>query len=235
MGTTSTRRQPAYYDLEDRDDLYETRMPSSALRYRPYDTMEDVSIPRPVTTTNIAIQRRRASASANIPARHTSGVASRAVKPTRTVDVHTQSLKQPRNHSKRFYTTVIVGMFVTVALLAGLTALVSWWQGVQTDMTYGYPRTFQMDAVVGHNDSAANPTHFVLINLHGHVQIIEIQGGDAANTHVYTGPTLYGADKDRIPVTGKIVDQQGQLNLLVQVGGQNFLYVNNGKTFQLRP
>ena len=229
MGTTSTRRQPAYYDVEDRDDLYETRMPSSARRYRPYETMEDVSIPRPVTTTSI--QRRRASASA----RPTSGVASTAVKPARTVDVHTQSLKQHQNHSKRFYSTVIIGMFVTVALLVGLTALVSWWQGVQTDMTYGNPRTFQMDAVVGHNDSVANPTHFVLINLHGHVQIIEIQGGDAAKTHIYTGPTLYGADQDRIPVTGEIVNQQGKLNLLVHVDGKDFLYVNNGKTFQLRP
>ena len=44
----------------------------------------------------------------------------------------------------------------------------------------GILRTAQLDAVVGHNDSAAHPTHFIFINLHGQIQIIEIQGGDAA-------------------------------------------------------
>jgi hypothetical protein len=230
MGTNTTRRQPVYYDVEDRDDLYETRMPSSARRYRPYDTIEDVSISQNVKSS---VQRRRA----HVPARPRpiSGVASTVAKPTRKVDVHTQSLKHHQNHSKRFYTTVIIGMFVTVALLAGLTTLVSWWQGVQTDLTYGYPRTYQMDAVVGHNDSKAHPTHFIFINLNGHIQIIEIQGGNAADTHIYTGPTLSGPDKDLIPVTGKIVDQQGKRNLLVQVGGKDFWFINNGKTFQLRP
>ena len=35
MGTTKIRQQPAYYDVVDRDDLYETRIPSSVRRYRP--------------------------------------------------------------------------------------------------------------------------------------------------------------------------------------------------------
>src|SRR2546425_1583080 len=42
---------------------------------------------------------------------------------------------------------------------------------------YGRPRTFQTDAVVGHNDSAASPSHFIAINLNRHVEVIECPGG----------------------------------------------------------
>ena len=50
-------------------------------------------------------------------------------------------------------------VFMGIALLlmiAGWTALNdlgAWWQNHQDDSTYGMPRTFQTDAVVGHNDS----------------------------------------------------------------------------------
>lgn len=228
MGTTQSRQQPAYYDVMDRDDLYETRMPSSARRYKPtYTTTDDFARTHHITTT---IQRRSSA-----PNRTMGGVASTAVRPTRMVERHTEEIPvHDRNHPKRFYTTIIVGMCVTIALLIGLSSLVSWWQGFQENMTYGNPRTAQIDAVVGHNDSVTNPTHFLFINLHGHIQIIEIQGGDAAKTHVYTGPTLYGANKDSIPVTGEIVDQQGSKNLVVHVGSQDLLFINDGKTFKLR-
>lgn len=229
MGTTNIRRQPAYYDVMDRDDLYETRTPSSARRYKPmYETSDDFARMRQITNTTI--QRRSSAAS-----RSTSGVATTAVRPYRTVDKHTEEIPvKGRNDAKRFSTTIIIGMCVTIMLLVGLTSLVSWWQGFQEDMTYGNPRTSQIDAVVGHNDSAAHPTHFVFINLHGQIQIIEIQGGDAAKTHVYTGPTLYGANKDSIPVTGEIVNQQGKQDLVVHVGSQDLFFDNDGKTFKLR-
>ncbi len=34
-----------------------------------------------------------------------------------------------------------------------------------------YPRTFQVDAVVGHNDSATNPSHFIAMNLNGRIEM----------------------------------------------------------------
>jgi hypothetical protein len=252
MGTTNTRRQPGYYDVMDRDDLYETRMPSSARRYKPTNDFTDdfarsqqQNRQHMTHDTATSIQRRSSAASSythmtgkyanGYNGRYTSSVTSTAIRPVRTVERHTEELPvQDRNRSKRFYTTVIVGMCVTIALLACLSSLVTWWQGFQEDMTYGNPRTAQLDAVVGHNDSVANPTHFIFINLHGQIQIIEIPGGNAAKTHVYTGPTLLGANKDRVPVTGEIVNQQGKQDLLVHVGGQDLLFVNNGSTFKLR-
>lgn len=254
MGATNTRRQPGYYDDVDRDDLYETRMPSSARRYKPTNDFSDDFARSQVQTrqqttqnrnTATSIQRRSAMSGTytntsgkytnGYAGGYTSGVTSTAVRPTRTVERYTEEIPvHNRNHSKRFYTTVIVGMCVTIALLACLSSLITWWQGFQEDLTYGNPRTAQIDAVVGHNDSTANPTHFIFLNLHGHIQIIEIQGGNAAKTHVYTGPTLLGANKDSIPVTGEIVNQQGKQNLIVHVGSQDLYFINDGTTFKLR-
>src|SRR5439155_25901195 len=101
---------------------------------------------------------------------------------------------------------ILLGMLVMALLAVGLSAFVSWWRVHQDDMQYGRPRTFQMDGVVGHEDSAANPTHFIFLNLNRHVEIIELPGGDAAHAHIYQGPVLFGDGQDLTPVTGEIRD-----------------------------
>jgi hypothetical protein len=225
MGTTYTRKQPIPYDVDDRDDLYETRMPSSARRYRPRDTMDD-----PIIYQTTSVQRRRSS----LQTRQTNGVASSAITASHRV-VRYEKNKEPQHehgNSKRiFITTLIIGMFITVVLLISLTSLSTWWQGVQDDIHYGNPRTSHLDAVVGHGDSPSNRTHFIFINLHGHIDVIEIPGGDPAHTRIFTGPTLYGTGQDLIPVTGEIVNDHGKADLLVHVGSQEFLFVNDGTTF----
>ncbi|GCE18654.1 hypothetical protein [Dictyobacter kobayashii] len=239
MGTTYTRRQPAYYDVEDRDDLYVTRMPSSARRYKPYETIDDPLVLKNQNTSSI--QRRRSNGNTTTrtqgvyTTRQPGGAASSAVRPSRTVDVRRDDRdNMPRRRPRRLLPTVIVGMIVAVVLLFGLTSLVSWWQGFQQDMTYGYPRTAQIDAVVGHNDSKDHPTHFLFINLHGHIQVIEIPGGDTSKTRIFNGPILDGSGQDLIPVTGNVVNQQGKINLIVHVGSQDFLFINDGKMFHPR-
>ncbi len=226
MGTTYTRKQPIPYDVDDRDDLYQTRPPSSARRYRPHDTMDD-----PVMKQATLIQRRRSS----LQNRRTNGVASNAVTSShRAVRYEEEVVPLRRDHDRRkrtFMATLIIGMLVAVALLVSMALLSSWWQGFQDDIHYGYPRTSHLDAVVGHSDSASSPTHFIFINLHGHIQVIEIPGGDPAQTRIFTGPILYGNGQDRIPVTGEIVKDRGKVNLLIHVGTQEFLLVNDGTTF----
>lgn len=250
MGTTYTRQRPAYYDVEDRDDLYETRMPSSARRYKPYETIDDPLVLQYQNTyqNTSSIQRRRSSGNATgttgrtntttrtqnvYTPRQTSGAATSAVRPSRTVDVRRDN-RPRKNTRKRFKPNLLVGVIVAVVLLIGLASLVSWWQGFQQDLTYGNPRTYQMDAVVGHNDSTAHPTHFVFINLHGHIEVFEIPGGDASKTRIFNGPTLTAPGQDMIPVTGNVVNQQGKLNLIVHVGSQDFTFVNDGTTFHPR-
>ncbi len=67
-------------------------------------------------------------------------------------------------------------MIVMLALWTLLTLAVSWWNMTWNDMHYGRPRTFQIDAVVGQNDSAANPSHFIAMNFKGRIEVIEFPG-----------------------------------------------------------
>ncbi len=131
---------------------------------------------------------------------------------------------------------VLIGSVVTIVLVMMLSALGSWWHAYQDDLNYGRPRTSQLDAVVGHGDSAAHPSHFIFLNLHRHIQIIEISGGDAAHTHIYAGPVLYGDGQDMTPVTGEFKDvgKNGKPELIVHIGDQQIVYVNDGTAFHLQ-
>ena len=99
-----------------------------------------------------------------------------------------------------------------------------------------YPRTFQSDAVVGHGDSASNPSHFIALNLNGQVLVIEIPGGNPAKAQVYIGPRLFGAGEDLAPVTLSFEEDcngDGKPDLNIHIAGSDKIicYPNNGKTF----
>ncbi len=115
--------------------------------------------------------------------------ASSDVKLAANVSASAWSQKRARAHPLLFLSLGMLGM---VALWVLLSASLGWWNGMLDDLHYGYPRTFQEDAVVGHHDSASNPSHFIALNLHGHIEIIEFPGGDATHTRIYTGPQLFG-------------------------------------------
>lgn len=140
-----------------------------------------------------------------------------------------QSPPPKKRHWPRLHPLVYVA--ITLLLIVGSNAVVGWWHDHQFDQ-YEYPRVSQLDAVVGHNDSATNPTHFLFLNLHGHVQIIEIPGGDASKERVFTGPTLMGDGQDLIPVTGEIRSEGGRLDLIVHIQDQQIVYINDGSTFK---
>src|SRR2546421_326858 len=75
---------------------------------------------------------------------------------------------QPRRKPpRRLHWLVYVGVILLVMLIGWVVLSVStgWWQIEQDDLHYGRPRTFQIDAIVGHND-AVTPTHFLAMNLH---------------------------------------------------------------------
>ncbi len=218
MGTTSTRRSsPARYDVADDDSLYETRIPSSARRYRPHATMDD-----PMLQKGTLVQRRGRRI---VPGLQQQGINSKAVAPSDT------EKSAPRRNP---LLVLVVGGLAAVLLLVLINVVATWWQGYQDNITYGYPRTSQIDAVVGHNDSQAHPTHFIFLNLRCNIQVIEIEGGDPAHTRIFKGPTLYGSGCDAVPVTGEIRIEQGQRNLILHIQDQQIVFVNDGKTFQMR-
>ena len=125
-----------------------------------------------------------------------------------------------------------IGMALMLGLYFGLTWVASWWLNHQLDTTYGMPRTYQVDAVVGHNnDSAVNPSHFIFLNLGGHVEIIELPAGDAAKAKIYVGPTLFSDNAASIPVTGEFRNFNGTEEMLVHIQNQILVYVSDGTKF----
>jgi hypothetical protein len=127
-----------------------------------------------------------------------------------------------------------VGMILMLALWVLGSYALSWWQNHQLDSTYGMPRTYQTDQVVGHNDSTGHPTHFIAVNLNAHITIIEIPGGNNQHARIYSGPTLYSDNGDLTPVTLEFydVDGDGKVDMIVHVGDQKIIYLNDGTQFK---
>jgi len=139
----------------------------------------------------------------------------------------------------RLHWLVFIGaaMFVMIIGWVAFSALSNWWQVTQDDWHYGRPRTYQVDMVVGHNDSQANPSHFIAENLNRHILIIELPGGDAAKAKIYTGPILIGPGQDLTPVTltFKDVNGDGKLDMIVNVQGSHFVFLNQNGQFVAAP
>src|SRR5258708_24044952 len=95
-----------------------------------------------------------------------------------------------------------IGMIAALALWVTASSLLAWGTSKYNDVVYGYPRTFQKDAVVGHNgDSPAHPSHFVALNLHGQVIVIELPAGDPTKSLDYIGPHLIRTSDVQTPDT----------------------------------
>jgi hypothetical protein len=220
MQTRQARKQTLDFDVEDEDQYYVTKPHTSAIRYdRPArrDTLES-----PVVQTGAIIQRRRSM----MPPNSGSGVASKAISPSASKGVR---------YARRFpLVAIILGMSMMALLAFTLSSVGSWWQLRQQDATYGRPRTFQVDAVVGHNDSVANPSHFIFLNLNRHVVIMEMPGGDSAHARIYNGPTLFGDGQDLTPVTAEFrdVNGDGKPDMIVHIQDQTLIYINDGTQFR---
>ena len=140
----------------------------------------------------------------------------------------------------RFHPLFWLGAGLLVALLiwAGMTQILNWGNNALNTMRYGYPRTFQTDAVVGHHDSASLPSHFLAINLHGLIEVIEWPGGDASHARVYVGPQLFGSNSDQEPVTLRFIDLNGDHlpDMVIEVQGSQIVFMNDQGGFRpLRP
>lgn len=126
-----------------------------------------------------------------------------------------------------------VGLLVMIAGYVALSSFGSWWHIQSDDSTYGRPRTFQTDAVVGHGDSQAHPSHFIALNLNRHILVIELPGGDVSTSLIYSGPVLLGDGQDLTPVTLTFTDVNGdgRLDMVLHILDQTLLFLNTGTKF----
>jgi hypothetical protein len=131
-----------------------------------------------------------------------------------------------------------VGMIAMLALWTLLTSAIGWWNTTWDDLHYGRPRTFQIDAFVGHNETTGTPSHFIAINLNGRIEIIEFPGGDGSKARIYLGPQLYGTGDDLIPVTLSFADVNGDHlpDMIIHFQTSRIVFINDQGGFRpLRP
>lgn len=222
-----SRRQDREHDGDAllADDDWQPRTHTSAIRYQTttHGAPPDTALVRTTTTTGQRIQ--------GVPARRS------ALTPRRADEGHVWPPPRRRGERHRFHWSAFVGlgMFIMILGWAALGALGSWWKTTQDDWHYGRPRTFQIDAVVGHkNDSAANPSHFLALNLNRRIEIIELPAGDPSKARIYSGPTMFGQEQHLVPVTLSFrdVNGDGRPDMLVWVAGSHFVFINGNGAFR---
>jgi hypothetical protein len=138
---------------------------------------------------------------------------------------------QARNMHWLLY--VGVGMIAALALWVTFSSLLAWGTAKYNDIVYGYPRFYQTDAIVGHNDSQAHPSHFIALNLHGQVIVIELPGGNPAKSLDYIGPDLIANGDDLIPLTLSFsdVNHNGKPHMYIHIQDREVEFCNDGTKF----
>src|SRR5437667_7765787 len=230
------------------DDDWSTRMPTSARRYQSIPDVRKETGRRQTDEQLNTDQRYYASGNtrqsrAVIPPRRTATQTGfPAVQSSRQRNIYTDDI-HPLSYNRRisngqgfnFHWLVFVGiaMFIMIIGWVAFNALGSWWKITQDDWHYGRPRTFQTDAVVGHNDSSNNPSHFIAMNLNRHVLIIELPGGNATKARIFSGPILIGQGQDLAPVTlsFQYVNGDGSLDMVINVQDAHYVFINSTGTF----
>ena len=115
-----------------------------------------------------------------------------------------------------------------------LSTVASWWTGVQENIKYGNPRTFQADQYVGLGDTPDHPDHFIALNLLGVIEVIQINPQDRTKDAVYV---LANVGNDSIPASVSFRDTtgSGHMDVIVTIGDSTpytIILLNNGKTLQ---
>ena len=151
-----------------------------------------------------------------------------------------------QSQQRQFHWLVPTGVTLMIAIACYLLLYGAWTggRGLYNDWAYGATtRTSHLEAVVGDHDSVTSPTHFVAMNLHGTIDVIEFPGGDVTHAKVFPGPHLLWSNADKAvtilevkDVNGDnkpdiIVHIQGDTDLLFRQTNVNFILRNNGSGF----
>jgi hypothetical protein len=150
-----------------------------------------------------------------------------------------QLIAPPRRGVRRPTLWYLLVVLSSITIGITLTVLIPQvWQRWRDDSTYGYPRTYQTSAMVGHGDPHSPMSHFVALNLGGLLEVIELPGGDPAKypPRLYRLVTLTGDGADLVPVTVRFADinGDGRPDLIATYGGTEMILFNDGKGFVSR-
>ena len=126
-------------------------------------------------------------------------------------------------------------LMILVVFLTAYTLIPPALQKWSDDRTYGFPRTYQTDANVGHGGME----HFIALNTHGTIEVLEIPNdpGKTNQPHLYIIMHLSGQGADLVPAPLSFPDvsQDGKPDMQVTVyDGTNpsiWILFNNGTIF----
>jgi hypothetical protein len=125
---------------------------------------------------------------------------------------------------------LVLGMLMTMVLLWIGQFIWNWGNTVVDDVHYGRPRTTNVDHFVGH-ETGNIPSHFMALNLHGQIYVIEIPGGSPNTSHLLVGPHLIGPDADLAPVSLSFQGDPHHPDLLIIVNGLQVRFYNDGNAY----
>lgn len=210
--TRKQQQHPA--DISGYDDRVPTRRPTSTRRYTTNGTPRTIF--RVVEHTEPQRIQRASLYGAPGVTQEPAGQA--ALARTRRVRLH-------------WLATMGIGMLTMLAAWLILANVLTWWQSTQEDWQYGRPRTAQYDVNVGHGGIS----HFIAVNLHGHILVTEFQTSDPTKSKLYVGPTLLGAGSELAPVMPSFrdINGDGQPDLLIQVYHNTYPFINDHGSFRL--
>jgi hypothetical protein len=203
-------------ETDEYEDVWPPRMPNSAIRYT-----------IPTTQPPVIRSGNRRYVIHNSP-------------PPQQQRTIREEEAAPRPRRRIHWSLVFgIGMAAMLTLWVLGTILVAWWSVTQDDWHYGRPRTFQTDAVVGHNnDNAQSPSHFIALNFRSHIEIIEFPAGDTTKAKIYQGLPLYGDGEELAVVTLSFKDINGDRkpDMIISVANTHIAYLNDSGQFRpLKP
>jgi len=125
-------------------------------------------------------------------------------------------------------------MIAMLALWVVGSSALAWGLARYDDLRYGNPRTFQVDAIVGHGDDTTHPSHFIAVNLHRHIVVVEFMAGNPAKAISYSGPYLFDQGGELTPVTLEFRDVTGDSkpDMLIHIQDQTIVFINDGTKFR---
>lgn len=223
------------------DDILEDSRPHTSvvrLSQQPSQVNRTTAASFPTTTVP---QRRQAATTNDLP---------RQAPRTTTYQPPKNAPRQPKrnaasrpsatHHRIHWLLPLGVGMLAMLAIwITGSWAL-AWAHQVSDDVHYGNPRTYQVDAVVGHGtDATTHPSHFVAINLNRQAVVFEMVAGDPAKSISYVAPIYIAGDGgDKAPVTLEFrdVNGDGKLDMIIHIHlpaqEQLSVFLNDGNKFR---
>ncbi|MFL5586534.1 MAG: hypothetical protein ACJ8DI_02615, partial [Ktedonobacteraceae bacterium] len=191
--------------LEEYDDVWPVRISSSARRYQGLATTDDQVIQQ--GNKRIVIHH--------------------AMPPPR------QPLSEPVTTQPKHW-LFWLGCIFCIMLLGWtvLSILSGFIQHKRDDLLYGNPRTFQIDAIVGHYGRVS---HFVAVNLDGYIEIFETQRGHPEVAKIYTPTVLLINPTDPVILSFQDVNGDSKPDMIITAPSFQAVLFNTGTSFQSQP